>query len=205
MATILEKDLSSVKDFYYKKFYSAREISEKFNVSIDAVYYFMRRYKLKRRNFSEENKSRFSRKKPSFILKKKLSNREKELKIVGSILYWGEGYKTEKSCTVDFANCDPAMITIFLNFLRNICGIQESKLRVLLYCYSNQNIDQLLKFWSKKTSIPIEQFSKPYVKQIFEKPQENKMPYGLIHIRYHDKKLLLLIKKWIEEYKIIFG
>ena len=27
------------------------------------------------------------------------------------------------------------------------------------------------------------------------------MPYGLVHIRYADKKLLTVIKKWIEEYK----
>ena len=36
---------------------------------------------------------------------------------------------------------------------------------------------------------------------IFRKGKENKMPYGLVHIRYNDKKLLFLVKQWIKEYK----
>ena len=38
---------------------------------------------------------------------------------------------------------------------------------------------------------------------VFEK--KLKMPYGLVHIRYSDKKLLLLIKKWIDDYKEKYG
>jgi Tat protein secretion system quality control protein TatD with DNase activity len=30
--------------------------------------------------------------------------------------------------------------------------------------------------------------------------KQNKMPYGLVHIRYSDKKLLALIQKWTKEY-----
>jgi len=201
MATISDKNLELIKDFYYKKLYSARKIAQEFRVSIDAVYYFMRRHRLKRRTFSEENKLRFDSKEPSFRVRKALSENEKELKVLGTILYWGEGYKTEKSSGVDFANCDSDMITIFLTFLRKICGIQESKLRVLLYCYSNQNINELVDFWSKTTKISKTQFTKPYIRNDFKTYKIGRMPYGLVHIRYSDKKLLLLIKQWIEDCK----
>ena len=32
-----------------------------------------------------------------------------------------------------------------------------------------------------------------------------KMPYGLVHIRYADKKLLNLLRQWIEETKKLFA
>lgn len=204
MATISEKNKHLVKELYYKDFLSARQIAERLGVSIDAVYYFMRAHGFKRRGFSEESRRRFEKKELSFSVNNKLSLEEERLKIIGTILYWGEGYKTSKSNGIDFTNSDPKMITIFVKFLRKICGTDESRLRVLLYCYSNQNTNKLIDFWSNATKIPKRQFSKPYIK-FSDNMANNKMPYGLVHIRYYDKKLLLLIKKWIDEYKNKFA
>lgn len=123
------------------------------------------------------------------------------MKGIGTMLYWCEGYKTEQSSTVDFANSDPHMIAVFVRFLRTVCGVNEARLRVYLYQYSNQDTDTLIRFWSRITGIPTTQFTKPYVRTGFREDKKDKMPHGLIHIRYHDKKLLLLIKDWIGEYK----
>jgi len=38
--------------------------------------------------------------------------------------------------------------------------------------------------------IPKNQFSKPYVRKDFKIEKVNKMPRGLVHIRYYDVKLL---------------
>ena len=92
------------------------------------------------------------------------------------------------------------MIKLFLKFLRNICGVDEKRLRVQLYCYSNQRIEDLKKYWYKETDIPISQFIKPYVRNDFLPEKIGKMKYGLVHIRYADKKLLIQIGKWIEQY-----
>ncbi len=197
--------LEIVKGLYYESKFSARQIAEKLNVSVDAVYYFMRRNNLSRRTFSEENELRFERKPLSFKVKTNLSLKEEKLKTVGVAIYWGEGYKSGKSCGIDLANSDPEMIKAFLSFLRNICGIDESRLRILLYCYSNQNIVKLKKFWSGITKVPVSQFSKAYVRNDFKIGKENKMPFGMIHIRYADKKLLILVKKWIDECKKEFA
>ena len=201
MAAITDKNRRIVKRLYYKDLYGARQIADKLGVSLDAVYYFMRRHKMKRRSFAEENKIRFDRKEPSFHIRKNLSPNEKQLKTIGTILYWGEGYKTEKSKGIDFTNSDPQMIDIFICFLRNICGVDESRLRVLLYCYSDQDPKRLIKFWSKLTGIQESQFSRPYIRSKNNNVTENKMKYGLIHIRYMDKKLLVAVKQWIENYK----
>ena len=199
MATIKEKKFNIIKE-YYDSGLSAKDIAEKFEVSIDAVYYFFRKYKIKRRNRSEVRNLVYKKQKPSFKLKTNLSEEEKELKVSGVMLYWGEGSKWHGEKIVDFANSDIKMIKVFLNFLRIICGIEEKKLRVYLYCYANQNPQFLMKHWSKITNISIKQFTKPYIKKDYDKNKIGKMKYGLVHIRYADKKLLNLIRDLIKEY-----
>ena len=125
--------------------------------------------------------------------------------MIGAMLYWGEGYKGSHESPaglVDFANSDPEMIQMFLKFLRAVFYLDESKFRVYLYCHSNQNLKDIMDFWSNLTSIPITQFSKPYIKKDFG--SKRVMSHGLVHIRYYDKKLLLEIKKMIDSYKFIY-
>ncbi len=94
MGKISDSLLKKVKELYYRDKLSMKEIADNFGVSIDSVVYFMRKHGLKRRNFSEINKLRFNKKEPSF--KKNLLNTasQKELRAIGSMLYWGEGYKS---------------------------------------------------------------------------------------------------------------
>lgn len=179
-----------------------KAVGEELGVSLDCVAYFMRKNNLKRRTLKEEQELRFKNKKPSFILRESNKNTE-ELRAIGAMLYWGEGYKgsNEKPAKhVDFANSDPDMIKLFLLFLRNNFDLDEKKFRILLYCYSNQNTKELIDFWSKETSIGSSAFTKPYIRSD-SGMNVRKMKYGLIHIRYYDKKLLLEIKKMIDSYK----
>lgn len=183
---------------------SAEEIAKIFNRTSGGVYRFMRRNGLIRRLPHETNNIKYDKQKPSFTIKRNLSFADKKLKMAGTMLYWAEGYKNLskniRGGTIDLANSDPKMIAVFLQFLRKICGIKEDKLRVQLYCYSNQNTDFLKKYWSELTKIPINQFIKPYIREDFKEEKIGKMRHGLVHIRYSDKKLFLQIKKWTEEY-----
>lgn len=199
--SISNKKLLQVKKLYYDKKYSMKMIADKLGVSIDAVTYFMRRNGLERRGYSENNKIVFDRKPLSFKIKKNLSNNDEILKAVGVSLYWGEGYKASKANGIDFANSDSDMIACFLKFLRRICRVDENRFRVLLYCYSNQNVPGLIKYWSSLTRISSRQFSKPYIRQDYKPEKIGKMPYGLVHIRYKDKKLFNLVMSWIVELK----
>lgn len=193
--------LQAVKDMYYKDKFPMKKIGEHLGVSLDAVVYFMRRHNLKRRTLKEDSVRRFEEKPLSFTLAKKLSKKDEILKAVGVTLYWGEGYKTEKSVGIDLANSDVAIVLTFLSFLRTICGVDESRFRVLLYCHENQDQKKLIRYWSKQTKIPENQFTKPYVRKSEKYDKIRTMPYGLVHIRYADKKLLAVIMNWIEEYK----
>jgi len=196
--------IGNIEELYFKNGLSAADIAKLFNRSIGAVYRFMERSKLPRRLANETNNLKYEKKELSFKIKKRLTTNDKKLKIAGIMLYWAEGYKnlakSARGGTIDLANSDPQMIKVFLKFLREICGIKEDKLRVQLYCYANQNVDYLKRFWSKLTKISTAQFIKPYVREDFKIEKIGKMKYGLVHIRYSDKKLFLQIKKWTENY-----
>lgn len=175
-----------------------REIGEKLGVNLNAVVYFFRRYNIPRRSRSEVSRILFDRKPMSYEIKGNLSNREKMLKIAGLMLYWGEGTKTRN--TVDLANSDKDMILLFLKFLRDICQVDEKRIRVLLYCYGNQSSNKLIKYWSQITKIPINQFIKPYVRKDYNAAHGRVMEHGLVHIRYGDKKLLQYLISEKEKY-----
>ena len=117
--------------------------------------------------------------------------------MVGSMLYRAEGTRTGH--VVDFTNSDPVLVKVFMAFLRRVCGVAETRLRALLYCYADQDVQELKRFWSNVTGIPVEQFTKPFVRALTANVSHRKMRWGLVHVRYADTRLLQLILKWSEE------
>lgn len=200
---MLKLSVSLVKELYYQKKLSAFEIGKIINRNESTVYKFMKRNSLPRRTFREANEIKFNKKPLTYLVKQNLSPEEEKLKIAGIMLYWAEGTKiniNKKRLIVEFTNSDSKMIKLFLKFLREICGVDEKRLRVYLYCYANQNIEELKRYWYEITKIPFAQFTKPYVREDFILEKSEKMKYGLVHIRYSDKKLLLQIEKWVKQY-----
>jgi len=195
--------IDKIKELYYGRKLSAKEIGKILKKSEWQIYRLMKKNNLPRRKPEETTKIIFERKPSSFKIKNLLSLEEEKLKWVGVALYWAEGYKRKKryGATVEFSNSDPKMIQIFLRFLREICGINESRLRARIYCYSNQNEGELKKFWEKITKIPPSQFNRSYIRNDFSPSKINRMKHGLLRITYSDTKLFYKIKEWIEELK----
>ena len=81
------------------------------------------------------------------------------------------------------------MVLIFLTALRRIYGANENRIRALIYCYKNQNIETLLNYWSDYLKLDKSQFSKTYVRNNFDPKKIDKLKHGVIHIRYSDKRL----------------
>jgi len=191
-----------VEKLYHKDKLSGAEIAKKLKTTQWAIIGFMARNNIPRRTFREANNICFENKPLTFSLKKGLSEGDQKLKMAGVLLYWAEGAKAsgKNGCTVDFANSNPEMIRIFVKFLRKICRVDEKRLRLYLYCYSDQAIENIKNYWYKLTNIPKSQFSKPYIREDFLPEKSGKMKYGLVHIRYADKKLLYQIDNWINEY-----
>jgi len=181
-----------------------REVAEKFKVSIDAVTYVLRKLNIPRRSFSEINRVRFEQKPLSFKIRRPRDNEQKMLEAIGAMLYWAEGYKTQLATGIDFANSDPQMVALFMRFLRSRYMLDEARLRASLYCYSNQKVPEITAFWSRLLTIPESQFTKAYVRNDY-RADARKMTYGLVHIRYSDKKLLRDLLNLIESYKFKYA
>lgn len=200
LPAVSSSKLSLIRYLYIERKLCIREISEYLKVSPDAVTAFFRRHNIPRRSFSEAQQVKFGNKPLSFDKQRLDSPYLRELAVIGSMLYWAEGYKGQISNnTIDFANSNPLMIQIFLQFFRRVFKPDEKKMRIYLYCYSNQNVKDLTNFWSKLTKVPKTQFLKPYVRSDFRE-NGRKMEQGMIHVRYYDRKLLLEIKSMIEWY-----
>jgi len=193
-----------VKDIcflYQIKERSMSQIAQDLKISNNKVRYWLEKSNIPRRNRSNAANLIYFHKfyKLPFKIKKKLNKDDELLLIAGIMLYWAEGTKRSGNC-VDFVNSDRKMIKVFLKFLRNICGIQESRLRALLHLYKNQNELKLKKQWSEITNIPLKQFHASCVHQGKRGSYKKKSKYGTISIRYNDKKLFDQILSWIEKY-----
>ena len=85
---------------------------------------------------------------------------DREFLMAGIALYAGEGSKTDGA--IKFANTNPALVVLFLAWLRRFFTVEESRLRVNLYLHEGLDIDAAVEYWSRLTGIPASQFGKPY-------------------------------------------
>lgn len=196
----VKNDSRLIRKLYWECELSISEIAKRFNLNSSSILKRMRKYNIPRRTL-EESSYVVYKDKPKFRIKESLTPTDEKLKIAGVMLYWAEGNKTND--IVDFANSDPEMVQLFLRFLRKICGISNERLRVFLYAYSLQDIEELKEYWSKLLDIPQKQFTKPYIRRSNKNLSNRKLPYGLVHIRYNDKRLFETILGWIDELKNI--
>lgn len=112
-------------------------------------------------------------------------------RLLCSFLFWAEGNKD--TTTIRFSNSDPNMIKVFLHLLRTSFSIDESKLNALVHIHSYHNNDEIKKFWSSVTKIPLKQFYKSYKKPHTGK--RKKPDYkGCLTIYYHNYKIALKLK-----------
>lgn len=176
-----------------------QEVGRKLGKSTWSIRSIMKRKNILRRPSNITKSIQYQKSPLSFQPKFHLSNQEEKLKIAGLMLYWAEGSK-KNTKGIDFANSDPKMITLFIAFLRQIYTPNESRFRIYLYTHNKQNIKEQINYWSEITNIPTSQFTKPYIHRN-QDPKHDKMPHGLIHIRYSDKRLLELIISDLEKIK----
>lgn len=116
----------------------------------------------------------------SVILNKNIS------KILCAMIYYCEGAKSTKR--IAFSNSDPLLMKMFLTLFRESFHLNENKLSVCVHLHDYHDKDKQLKFWSKTTSIPLSQFTKPYQKDnsgLYKKEGYQ----GCAHVRYHDVKI----------------
>lgn len=94
---------------------------------------------------------------------------KKEFLISGIALYWAEG--TKKRQIVQIVNSDPNMIIFMIRWLKTFFNINYDDLvaRVGINYIHKEREDVVIKYWSKKTGIPLSRFKKTSFKKVKNK------------------------------------
>lgn len=81
-------------------------------------------------------------------------------KLICSLLYLCEGARYPSTRCLVFSNSDAGIIRCFINLLRSSFNIEEDKLRCRVMYRCDQDLEELNKYWSKITKIPLFNFYK---------------------------------------------
>lgn len=104
---------------------------------------------------------------------------DQSLKLFGAAIYWGEGSKGRR---FQVTNSDPRLILFMVGWVENILGIKRTRLKARLNIYPQQNDNEIKKFWSNLTGIPLKNFGKSYVKPPGKGYKKNNLYYGTMRI-----------------------
>jgi len=147
----------------------------------------LKRNREKRKTYFYEIQNRM------FYLFEKLRDKNTAL-IALAVLFLGEGSKTSKGSLV-FGNSNPSIIRLFLKLLRYCYNIDESKLRCTFQGRADQNIEELEKFWSRVTRIPLVQFYRARIDPRTVGKKTRKYDYkGVCRIEYFSANVFWEIK-----------
>jgi hypothetical protein len=159
-------------------------------------------YRIKAQKIKEEKskEEKFLREKSLKIINY-ISKRE--LLLIGSSLYWAEGGKTNR-WGLQFSNSDQNMIILIMKYFREIIKVPEEKFYMQMILHANVDENLALDHWSKITQVDKLQFKKAcYSLSKSSKQLRNidKLPYGTLQVRVHNKKLTQEVYGYIEGIK----
>lgn len=128
---------------------------------------------------------------------------EKELFLTGLSLYWAEGFKSIKEGRLGFCNSDPRMIKFIIKWFEKSLNIERKDfiLRAEFNQSHQDRTEEIKKYWSKITKVPLEQFEKPfYHRSNWLREYSNRRDYyGVLRVRVRKSTdLLTRTRGWIK-------
>ena len=185
----------------YNKGLSMMEIAERERCSHSSIRYWMGRYDIPRRSWSEATYIKRNPKGDPFKIKQRLNKSDILLRGLGLGLYWGEGDKSSNNTQVRMSNTDPYLIKKFKDFLAKIYSVKEEKFKYSLAMFNDGDKVKAVKFWEGHLGIKRNQLGKIIVIP----PQgagtyKEKNQFGVLTITVSNSKLK---EKILEELKQI--
>lgn len=130
---------------------------------------------------------------------------QRDLWIVGIVLYWAEGSKEKIShpgSGVTLSNQDPDVIRLFVLFLKRICKISVSDIQYEIYIHQNaqMRIEQAIDYWreviGEKGAMPFRVYYKKH-KIRTNRQNVGETYYGMLRVRVkQSSRLLRRITGW---------
>ena len=95
-----------------------------------------------------------------FLKKKEIA------KLLLAMLYLGEGAKWKSHRGLQLGSSNPEIVKLYLKLLEQCFGVRRKTLKAMIYHRADQNLNSLIRFWSKCIGIPALNFykSKPDVR-----------------------------------------
>jgi hypothetical protein len=172
---------------------SMMEIAERKKLPHSSIRYWMGRYNIPRRSWSEATYVKRNPRGDPFKIKQTLNKSEILLKGLGLGLYWGEGDKSNNT-QVRMSNTDPYLLKKFKEFLVKICGVKEEKFKYSLVIFNDGDEFEGIKFWKSHFVIKRHQLGKiinipPQGKGTYRKKNQ----FGVLTLTVCNKKLKEII------------
>ncbi|MFH1457665.1 MAG: hypothetical protein ABIG31_00655 [Candidatus Omnitrophota bacterium] len=188
---MLKKKL--LQKLYYDKKLSMWDIARVISVTPPTVIYWMKKHGLKRRSNSECAYVKQNPNGDPFRIKIKLTKNDKELLLCGFMLYWAEGSRKNKH-TIQMANLDHRLISLFIKFLKRICRVKEEKVCLNIQLYRRFDKEITRNYWSRILKVPRRFISVNIHSDTRSKPNSQWSKYGIARIEIRNVKL----KRWID-------
>lgn len=124
---------------------------------------------------------------------------KKELLLVGTSLYWAEGYKRSR-WNIIFTNSDELMIRLIMKFFRVVCNVPMEKIKIQVQVHSINQVSPANQYWSSITKIPLSQFRNPLyqITRSSKGKVKRTLIYGTCRIIINDVTLVSRIQGWIQ-------
>ncbi|MFA5131532.1 MAG: hypothetical protein WC467_03845 [Patescibacteria group bacterium] len=127
--------------------------------------------------------------------------------LAGVSLYWAEGYKQgalgSKWKSIDFANSDPEMIRLMVNFFTKFFEFKKTEIKVQIMLHNPKDSTAAINFWQHLTGIPKTNFFKvsTAISRASLQKRNKKLQYGTIHLRVNKVESFFRLIGWIDGLK----
>ena len=184
----------------YRKGSSISEIANVSGLSTKKIHEVLSRYRVAIRDHKAASYIKNNKGGDPFDILTKLTLEEEHLKAMALGLYLTEG-NTKNKNSIRFSNSDPALVKIFVKFLKVVCGVGNNKIKLSLIIYPDVAQKNAKEYWARFLDLPLAQFTKTTVlKNRNGSSSKKHSEFGTITIYVHNTKLLDIIKEWAREY-----
>jgi hypothetical protein len=116
-------------------------------------------------------------------------------------MYWCEGDRSEESRTYRAAltSSDPRILQLFVEWLEQYYGTKKVQMKVRLHLWPSSDEKLAKYFWSTKLEIPLQNFTKSWLKPRGRGVGKRIHPYGICRVSISSKELLHKIVSNINE------
>lgn len=186
-------DETKLRQLYCDQKLSMAQIAAALGTTHATVLYWLKKHGVARRTWSESTYAKLNAERDPFTIPETLTPRQQALLQAALMLYWAEGSKAPGRLRI--TNLDHRMLQVFAAFLRQVCHINEKRLRLYVRVYETFDKRAAKSYWVKLLGLPTSQvFVYPHLDRR-SKPSQQWSPYGIATLEFHSTKL----RQWVDQ------